>query len=348
MVWLRRISQILFLGLFLFLFLNAGFHPGTVSMEDVAEMDAQAASDLAELEDHPGTGIGFFFNIDPLVLITTWLAGHAVLGGMLLALVTIVFTLLMGRFFCGWLCPLGTLHNAVGSLRGGKTADRTRRGVWSRWQKSKYLVLVILLVCSLLSVQLIGLLDPASFLYRSTATVLFPAFSRVSVSFFNFLYRTDPGIGPLRVTAVSEPVYSYLREHVLPTQDLYFTGGILIGGLFFLALGLNLVRNRFWCKYICPLGALLGFFSRFTVFRVKNDAAVCIKCNQCVECCPSGADPHLPDGWHRSECFMCWNCKKRCPVDAIRLGFEMPSLRVAPGAPTGLHENRKEQEADAS
>jgi len=334
MVWLRRTSQILFLGLFVILFLNAGFHPGTVSTQETAGIDAQSAAFPAP-EDRPGTGVRFFFNIDPLILVTTWLAGHTILTAMLLALVTIVLTALFGRFFCGWFCPLGTLHNATGTLRGGKFNDRVHRGVWSKWQRSKYLVLVVVIVCALVGVQLAGILDPASFLYRATVTVIYPAFSRGTASFFNFLYRTDPGVGPLRVTAVSEPVYSWLRNNVLPTYEIYFTGGLLIGGLCFLALGLNLARNRFWCRYVCPLGALLGVLSRFTIFRVKNDESVCKKCNQCVECCPSGADPHHPDGWHRSECFMCWNCKRRCPVNAIRIGFEAPSLRVAAEAPTG-------------
>jgi polyferredoxin len=107
-------------------------------------------------------------------------------------------------------------------------------------------------------------------------------------------------------------------------------------------LFLNVHRIRFWCRYICPLGALLGVCSRFTAFRVKNDAEVCTRCNLCAARCPSGSDPHLPTGWHRSECFYCWNCKNVCPVDAIRLDFETPSLRVTPGAPTGPH--RKEAE----
>lgn len=320
MVWLRRGAQVFFLGLFFFLFLQATFHPGP-----------------PEGEDHPGTGVQFFFNIDPLVLVSTWLAVHRVLSGMLWAMVTIVVTLLMGRFFCGWLCPLGVLHNALSSLRRKTPAWRVRTGVWSPCQRSKYYVLVVVLIAALLGVQLAGVLDPASLLYRSTATVIYPAFCRATEIGFNFLYHKDPRLGPLRATAVSEPIYSFLRKSVLPTYTIYFTGGVLIGLLFFVILLLNVHRIRFWCRYVCPLGALLGLFSRFTVFRVKNDPAVCTRCNLCAASCPSGADPHLPTGWHRSECFFCWNCKQVCPVDAIRLGFEIPSARVASDAPTGPH-----------
>ena len=88
---------------------------------------------------------------------------------------TIVLALLLGRWFCGWVCPLGVVHHVAGWV--GQVMRRARPKVQphSPGQKTKYYVLVGLLIMALFGVHWVGVFDPMALLYRVTATVLYPA-----------------------------------------------------------------------------------------------------------------------------------------------------------------------------
>ncbi len=283
--------------------------------------------------DQTRTPVKFFFYLDPLVLFSAWLGGGEIQGLLYLSLITLAFTLVMGRFFCGWVCPLGAVHNFFSWLRPDKRARLVATGYWTPWQRSKYYLFIGLAVSALLGMNWIGLFDPIPFLYRSFTNSIYPAFQAGIVALFTWLYQADP----LHVTVVSEPVYDFLKAHVLAPMDPnhpkpQYLGALLIGSLFVLAVGLNFWRTRFWCRYICPLGALLGVCSRYTVFKLKNDPNQCGGCNVCVAVCQGAADPHRQEGWNASECFFCWSCRDVCPTKAISYRFEAPSLHVL-GAP---------------
>jgi len=219
-IWLRRFVQVLFLLLFLYLFLQTAYHP----------------------VDRTGGPVTFFFDLDPLVLVAVFLAGVAVPTALLLSLVTLGFTVLFGRWFCGWICPLGTLNQMMTQLRGGSVASRLKRAVYSPHQRWKYLVLIGLLTGTLTGLNLIGWVDPFSLLYRSLATAVFPALNLGLHTLFAWLYESDPGIGTVKVTKVSEPVYEVLRSFLLVEGRPRYYWGILIGVIFGGVLAINLWR----------------------------------------------------------------------------------------------------------
>jgi polyferredoxin len=136
-------------------------------------------------------------------------------------------------------------------------------------------------------------------------------------------------VGPLRATAISEPIYAFLRRTVLDTEPTYFYGGALIGFLFVAVVALNLVRARFWCRFICPLGALLGVVGKNPLVRLQQDPEQCTNCQICVAQCQGGADPQLSDGWKPAECFYCWNCTSHCPSHALSFGRPSSSKKEA-------------------
>jgi polyferredoxin len=299
-VWLRRVVQSLFLTLFFFVFLQATFHP----------------------ENQVGPGVTFFFELDPLVLLVSWLGSSVVPKVLLLSLITVGVTLLAGRWFCGWVCPFGVLHNVLTSLRSQTAKVKLQVGIFSPYQRGKYYLLIALLVGALLGANLVGWLDPFSFFYRSMATAIYPGLNLGTTALFTWVYDKDPGWGQVRLTRASEPVYEFLRNSVLAIQlQPQYQWSLLIGSLFLVAVGLNLYRPRFWCRYICPLGALLGLVGKNPVLRLKKNEARCNDCKLCVADCPGGANPHATRGWKPSECFYCWNCKSACPHDA--LGFRL-------------------------
>ncbi len=301
-VWLRRISQGVFLILFFYLFLETVYHP----------------------VNKAGRGVDLFFQFDPLVLLSSWLASHQLVAALLLSLITLALTLLAGRWFCGWICPFGTFHNLFTSWRAAKAKSKIESGAYTRWQKSKYYILVSLLVACILGLNLTGWLDPFSFFYRSLAAVIFPMLNDAIVWLFGSIYQADPGIGHFKVTTVSEPVYDVLRRYFLATTQPHFYGTFLIGLLFFAVLFLNLYRARFWCRYICPLGGLLGVVGKNPLVQIKQDPETCNNCRACVTDCQGGANPDVAGGWKPSECFYCWNCHSACPHHAITFTVHVP------------------------
>jgi polyferredoxin len=294
-VWLRRLSQTGFILLFLYLFLQTVYKP----------------------INETGKGVKLFFQLDPLPFLSSWIAARQIASGLLLCLVTLGVTLLAGRWFCGWVCPFGALHNLLTSWRRTRAKDRIARGGYSLWQKSKYYILVGILVGAALGVNLVGWFDPFSFLYRSMATVVFPAANDATKGVFTWIYDADPGIGKLKVTSVTEPVYEVLRRHALATSQPHYYGTILVAILFLAVVFLNLCRARFWCRYICPLGALLGITGKNPLVRVERNEEACNNCGLCVADCQGGANPSVAGGWKPSECFYCGNCRSACPHQAI-------------------------------
>jgi polyferredoxin len=297
LVWLRRAVQSVFLVFFLWLFLNTTFFPINTTRGPVK----------------------FFFQIDPLVALNSWIASHTFVRAMSLSLVTLVATFLFGRWFCGWICPFGTVHNFFTSLRGGRTKQRLEVGGYSPWQRIRYLMLTAFVGAALLGSNVVGWLDPFSFFFRSLATAVYPALNAGTVALFTWIYDANPGIGPARLTSISEPIYAQLRQHLLAVAQPYYTGGVLIGVVFVVVIALNFFRARFWCRYICPLGALLGVVGKNPLVRLHVDTSQCNNCRVCLVNCQGGANPQKAAAWMPSECFFCANCISDCPWNYVSL-----------------------------
>ncbi|MBI2434695.1 MAG: 4Fe-4S binding protein [Candidatus Hydrogenedentes bacterium] len=305
---LRRVSQALFLGWFLGLLFAA------------RELNAGDA----ERFDH------FFFQIDPLIQIFTWFSARTLATFSLLAVGTLLVTVLLGRVFCGWMCPLGTLHHFFGWLgtRFRRPKDRLRAAAWTRAQNFKYFLLAALLVMALFGAHWIGIFDPISLLQRTFGTAVLPALQYALEDSSTAVYQADPQVGPLHATLLTEPAYQFTRDHVFTKARKAFLGGVTIFAVFLGILGLNFFRNRFWCRYICPTGALLGLFSRRPALRLKNDASACKQCDGCLLVCPAGAEPHHPGKYLPTECYACWNCVAACKFETIKFKFARPLRRT--------------------
>jgi len=289
---LRRLSQGIFLFLFFFLFLQT------------------ESKGLDEL----GYPVKIFLDFDPLILITTLLSAHSAANAFYFSIITIILTLILGRVFCGWVCPLGTLNNITGSLRK-QQADATARD----WHKVKYYILIFLLASSLFTLQLAGIMDPISLLIRSLSVSIYPLFNYAVRAFFDTLYYLNiPGIAG--IVNISEAVYSVLKKSVLSFNQPYFKQSAFIGVIFIFILGLNLIEKRFWCKYLCPLGALLGILSRFSILK-RSVSEGCTSCGACASVCHGGAAPDKIGKWKNTECLYCFNCDDVCPQNAVSFGF---------------------------
>ncbi len=242
--------------------------------------------------------VRLLLQLDPLsalaVLGSSWLMPAA----LVVSLVIVGLTLAFGRVFCGWICPVGTLHHAA-----SWATLRLRRGGYhkvNRWRshfRLKYLLLVALLVAALAGTSILGLLDPLSLATRSFAAGLLPA-------------------GSTLLSAEG-------------SRPRTFTGAWLTAGLFLGLLAANRWIARWWCRALCPLGGLLGLAARAAIFRIAVDPDKCNACHRCVRDC-QGADE--PFAKHRvSECHVCLNCIPACPEDAIAYRPFAPAAAPAGG-----------------
>src|SRR3989339_587577 len=169
-------------------------------------------------------------------------------------------------------CPLGT---TLDGFRRLLFSPRPDRGVASRWRRGKYYLLIGLLVSSLFSLNLAGLFDPLSLLYRTLAIVFYPALGYGVEKAGLTLYRLGP---PL--TYVSEPLYQFFKATVLPFRPLVYLLPFFTLALFALVVAAERVDRRFWCRAFCPLGALYGLVARFSRLR-RRPAALCPDCGDC-------------------------------------------------------------------
>jgi len=315
MQWARRVSQVLFLVLFFVIALRV-----RVSVDNV-----------------PGADATLFFKLDPLVSLSTAIAARSLSVIFLPAVIVLAATVLLGRFFCGWLCPLGAVHAAASWFRAkrrpGEPAER--RTVWHR---VKYVLLVALLAMSLFGMHWTGVFDPIPLLFRSTAAFLLPSAQYAVEDSSLAVLQADPHVGPAHLKMLTEPVYKFGRNTLFLVDRQTYTGAAFIAGLFILIVALNLVKPRFWCRYVCPLGGLLGFASLRPALRLKNDEKRCTGCGLCAKACPAAAQPDRPGEWLPTECYGCWNCVASCRRDALAFKVENP---LAPAAAGGVDFSRR-------
>ncbi len=177
---LRRLSQVVFLALFLFLLVKTQ-----------APESLRAAKGDIRLP-YP---VSIFLQADPLVAITTALSTRTLYKGLIWSLVIIIPTLFLGRFFCGWVCPLGTLNHFVSNWKSEKKRGRARieSNRYQGWQRLKYYVLIALLVAALPGSALAGLLDPISLTVRSLALSILPGLNYALSALLDALYQSGTG-----------------------------------------------------------------------------------------------------------------------------------------------------------
>jgi polyferredoxin len=286
---LRRATQGIFLLIFVFLFLQT---------------ESKGA-------DRLGYPVKLFLDFDPLIFITTILSAHTVVKALCFSLIVMIATAILGRVFCGWVCPLGTLNHIMGSLKKRRSDTMNRD-----WYRVKYYILIFLVVSSLFTLQIVGIMDPISLLIRSLSISVYPLFSYTIRSVFDTIYDLHPA----GIVDISESIYDLLKKGILSFNQPFFNQGVFIGLIFFIILGLNLLERRFWCRYLCPLGALLGILSRYSLLK-RSVSEGCNECGSCASVCQGSASPDKREDWKSAECLYCWNCENLCPQDAVRFGF---------------------------
>jgi polyferredoxin len=324
----RRICQIFFFGLFLWFCL-------TTTLGDR----------WWQLRGWP---VNWMIQLDPLVGLATLLTTRALYAGLLWGLATVILTILLGRFFCGWLCPFGSLHQFVGYLARRKHSIKARLALnrYHSAQSLKYWILVFLLTMVvaelavdvirlprttpagfaaltalvLIAIIVLALRQAAFYLKKTLAGVLALVVGWVLISFL--FYGDWRPTGSLQI-GLLDPIpllYRSINLLVLPLIDQttltaaniprLYAGTWLIAAIFLISVLLNLIRPRFYCRFVCPLGALFGVLGRFAIWRIGKSREECTDCHRCEKNCEGACQP---TGQIRiAECVLCLICVDDC------------------------------------
>ncbi|MBA4378587.1 MAG: (4Fe-4S)-binding protein [Gemmatimonas sp.] len=221
-------------------------------------------------------GVEGFLPISALLSLRQWLAGGGFSmvhpAGLVLFGLICLTALLLKKSFCAWLCPVGTLSEAL--ARVSHLVFR-RRLKLPRWldlglMSLKYVLLAYFLFAVFVQMTL-----------ASVALFIDSPYNRIAdVKMLHFFTRMSP-----------------VTFRVL--------GALVL---------LSFVVPYFWCRYLCPYGALLGALSRFSPLKVVRSAPDCTNCGKCAAVCPSYLAVDLGATVTSPECTGCLECVTSCPA----------------------------------
>jgi ferredoxin-type protein NapH len=246
--------------------------------------------------------------------------------------------IILGRSFCGWLCPFGLYQDLLTRIR--KSARFRHLNVSdknsAKLGQSRYLIIAVMLILSVIfaSYAIFGTeLIPGTMLGGPEGT------EAGIVSYINEPFCLVCPARPLCIlaeSAVGAMKYSYI------SQIAY--GPLWIGGFYLTSINvavliivtiIALIYRRAWCR-ICPLGGLTAIFSSFTPFKqialtkLEKDEHKCTKCGVCKRVCPTQATAmYEKKGGDvtESRCMLCARCVEICPYEgALELKFAGKTL----------------------
>ncbi|MEJ2716132.1 MAG: 4Fe-4S binding protein [Deltaproteobacteria bacterium] len=280
---------------------------------------------LLLLAAHPfreGLPVDFFLRLDPLIGVGTIIAARDFLYFLLPGLIILVSALFLGRYFCGHICPMGTtldiVSGPVDSRRKARVSDRSFEAT-SRYRSWKYLGLIGIVGAAVGGVSLVHLGSPLSLATRLYGLCLYPIAGLLGDS---GLALVSPWLTRLGLYQLA---YLQIPQKVFATN-------IFVAALFVGIVLLAYFQPRFWCRNLCPSGALLGLFSRSPLIKRRVDSS-CTECGRCIRECPVGAIREDPFRTVHSECIVCLHCTKACPVSAISFGLAASAAGGASSVP---------------
>lgn len=230
-----------------------------------------------------------FSMTDPLAAAESLATSRNISKSLLLGLaLPVIATLLLGRFFCSWICPAGFLFDIADRLRSLLQKIGVPVHHLHLWRGNKFVLLATgLIVGAMAGVPVLGSFYPPAVLGRE-------------------------------ISALTADFFSVLTDY--PTVTGISLGGILIIGII---IAETFVSRRLWCRFVCPGGALYSLIGANRVVRVHNDLNQCTRCNECIQVCPMGLNPMKTES-PGMECDQCMLCLESCQPGSLSLKWGLP------------------------
>lgn len=234
--------------------------------------------------------------------------------------VLLLLTLIFGRVYCSVICPLGVMQDIISWIHG-KTKKKNRfRFNHSPEKKMLRYGMLGLFVASLLlgSHVVVALIAPYSAYGRIAGNLLAPLY-QLGNNFFAWIAERAGSYAFYSVDVWIKSASTF----AIAAATLIVTG--------FLAWK----HGRTWCNTICPVGTVLGFFSRFSILAPVIDTDKCRNCGLCGKQCKSSCINMTEHKIDYSRCVACMDCLDTCKEGAIKYAIRKSSRREAPKVDNG-------------
>ena len=235
----------------------------------------------------------------------------------------VVLTLVLGRVYCSVICPLGVFQDIISWINSRRKKKKFRFSYSPAKSWLRYGVLAVFLIALIAGIgSLVALLAPYS------------SYGRIANNLFAPIYQWGNNL--LAYFAERADSYAFYETTVwiksLPT--------FIIALLTFIIIAVLAWRNgRTYCNTICPVGTVLGFLSRFALFRPAIDSSKCKDCSLCTRQCKAACIDFKNHQIDYSRCVACMDCLDACKHDALH--FESRLKKAAPAAQEQGGESRR-------
>lgn len=254
--------------------------------------------------------LDLYLRVNPLVALAAMIASRAFILTMALGVAALALGFVFGRAWCGWLCPLGAILDWF--------TPKTRRvsETLRVWRGIKYIAFLVIAFAALMGNLTFLILDPITILNRTFSGAIMPALNVIIVGIETLAYP----IAPL------QPVFDWIEQNfrgtVLPAQQTFYQLGVLLAVFFVTIVALNWITSRFWCRYLCPLGAIYALQAKISWLRPRA-VKDCSHCAACMRVCPTNAIAVTKTGFtvDPAECVVCFDCVAACPESVIAITF---------------------------
>lgn len=235
-------------------------------------------------------------------------------------LAVLVLTLFFGRVYCSTICPFGTLQDIIiWFSRKFKIKKFFRFTKELKIMRYSFLLAALVFI-PLGGMLLVNLLDPYS------------NFGRIFANLFKPLVI----LGNNLVSSLLEQFKNYsvypAETHPVEMISVAFPLFMLI-----LVTWLSLKKGRLYCNSVCPVGTLLGFFSKFAIFKIVIDEKNCTGCGKCELSCKGSCINKKEKFVDFSRCVGCMNCFDSCPEEGLKYEFSYKPKQTAPAATTDFN-----------
>lgn len=222
----------------------------------------------------------------------------------------VIITFLFGRIYCSTVCPLGVFQDVINFI--SKRYNRKKRFRFTKEMRVLRWTIAVVATAALIFgfTFLLGLLDP------------YAAFGRISSHLFRPVYLAGNNLLALIFTSLKN--YTFYKVAVYISSIFSF----IIALVTLAVIGyMSWTNGRLYCNTICPAGTVLGFISRFSLFRIRIDESSCNSCGSCGRKCKASCIDTKNHKIDYSRCIGCFDCMSACPEKSIN--FTLPDNKNA-------------------
>lgn len=240
-------------------------------------------------------------------------------------LLWVVLTLVFGRVYCSVICPLGVFQDVVSWFSGRRKKKKYRFSYSPAVSWLRYGMLGVFIIAMIAGIgSVVALLAPYSSYGRIVSNLFAPVYQWGNNVLAYFAERSDS--------------YAFYETSVwlksLPT--------FIIAAVTFVVLVVLAWRNgRTYCNTICPIGTVLGFFSRYSLFRPEIDAEKCTNCSLCSRKCKAACINYKDHRIDYSRCVTCMDCIDSCKHGAISYKYRFGKKEIKETSETGNTNNAR-------